>query len=283
MTWRRRAVQGALLLLSVFWVFVVPTANAQDVSVTATVVDVNPIPPPNPIVEFKGLASPTASITVKRNGLAAATATAATNGNFDMVMSDQPVGQQTFEINAIDVDGRNLTPMTFALNLTVGSTTIVLNIFLGPSIEVDKAAVKLGQFLTVSGSTVPSSTVSVLVNSVQAQEYSVLADISGRWSKLINSQEIGVGSHTARARAAITGTGVSEYSASVAFAVNPLEQCDGKKTADLNCDGRVNLTDFSILLFFWQQRNPANARADINGDTLVTITDFSIMLFQWTS
>lgn len=283
MTGRHRAVQCALLLVGFFWLFVVPPVGAQDVSVTATVVDESTTPPPNPIVEFKGLASPTATITFKRNTVTAATATTAANGDFDIVMSDQPVGQQTYEVSAADVDGRSLTPMTFALNLTAGSTTIVLNIFLGPSIAVDKDAVKLGQFLTVSGSTAPSSTVSVLVNSVQAQEYSVLADTSGRWSKLINSQEIGVGSHTARARAAITGTGVSEYSASVAFAVNPLEQCDGKKTADANCDGRVNLTDFSILLYFWQQRHPANSRVDINVDTLVTITDFSIMLFQWTS
>ena len=47
---------------------------------------------------------------------------------------------------------------------------------------------------------------------------------------------------------------------------------------DLNNDGFVNLTDFSILLFYW---NTSNANADINGDGIVNLTDFSIMLFHW--
>jgi hypothetical protein len=119
------------------------------------------------------------------------------------------------------------------------------------------------------------------VNSLHALSFTVNADAAGRWSKVINTQEVGVGTHTVKARAVSGGVSISEYSQTVSFAVNPLEQCDGKKTADLNCDSKVNLTDFSILLFFWQQRTPANARADINTDGQVTIVDFSIMLFQW--
>jgi hypothetical protein len=58
---------------------------------------------------------------------------------------------------------------------------------------------------------------------------------------------------------------------------------DVGRMADVNCDGRVNLTDFSILLFFWQQRTPSNGRADMNNDGIVDVVDFSIMLFQWTA
>jgi hypothetical protein len=48
---------------------------------------------------------------------------------------------------------------------------------------------------------------------------------------------------------------------------------------DLNCDGFVNLVDFSILLFNW---NTASTVADINKDGTVSLPDFSIMLFYWT-
>jgi hypothetical protein len=48
---------------------------------------------------------------------------------------------------------------------------------------------------------------------------------------------------------------------------------------DLNCDGFVNLVDFSILLFNW---NTSNEIADINKDGVVSLPDFSIMLFYWT-
>jgi hypothetical protein len=52
-----------------------------------------------------------------------------------------------------------------------------------------------------------------------------------------------------------------------------------KSTGDLNCDGAVNLVDFSILLFNW---NSSAEVADINSDGTVSLPDFSIMLFYWT-
>ena len=48
---------------------------------------------------------------------------------------------------------------------------------------------------------------------------------------------------------------------------------------DLNKDDRVNLIDFSILLYWWGRENPS---ADFNQDGLVNLTDFSIMLYYWT-
>lgn len=51
--------------------------------------------------------------------------------------------------------------------------------------------------------------------------------------------------------------------------------------ADLNCDGRVNLVDLSILFYNWDI--PKNIRADLNNDKRVNIIDFSILLFYWTN
>jgi hypothetical protein len=50
-------------------------------------------------------------------------------------------------------------------------------------------------------------------------------------------------------------------------------------SADLNADGKLNLTDFSILLFHW---GTDHAIADLNSDGRVNLTDFSILLFNWT-
>jgi hypothetical protein len=59
----------------------------------------------------------------------------------------------------------------------------------------------------------------------------------------------------------------------------PVGDC---KRSDINCDGRINLTDFSILLYFWEATNPLNKAVDINNDQVVNLTDFSILLFDWT-
>ena len=57
-------------------------------------------------------------------------------------------------------------------------------------------------------------------------------------------------------------------------------------SADLNCDGSVNLTDAAILMSFWN-KDPSEATSckspDINQDGAVNLTDFGIMMSQWTA
>ena len=47
---------------------------------------------------------------------------------------------------------------------------------------------------------------------------------------------------------------------------------------DYNSDGWVDLTDFLIMLFYWNKNNAAH---DLSGDGKVNLTDFSILLFHW--
>lgn len=249
------------------------------VQIGATVVSTSG-PPANPTVQFKGRASPGSPVTLTRDGSPIASLTTDAAAKFDTTLPDQPVGQHTFEIAATDAAGLPHTPMTFALNLTAGSTTVISGIFFGPTIHVDKDRVKLGENITFSGTTAPESTITLTVQSVP-RTYVITVDPNGRWKQSVNTQDFGTGAHTASAMALAPDQTASDDSLPIGFFINPLAPCDGKPRSDLNCDGRVNLTDFSILLFFWLKRNPSNVRADINTDGQVTIVDFSIMLFQW--
>ena len=49
---------------------------------------------------------------------------------------------------------------------------------------------------------------------------------------------------------------------------------------DLNCDGKINLSDFSIFLYLMPQ--PESAPADFNEDKSVDIKDLSLLFFDWT-
>ena len=57
------------------------------------------------------------------------------------------------------------------------------------------------------------------------------------------------------------------------------------QTADLNCNGSVNLTDSAILMSFWG-KDPSGAVScqspDINQNGAVNLTDSAIMMSQWT-
>lgn len=57
---------------------------------------------------------------------------------------------------------------------------------------------------------------------------------------------------------------------------------NGISPADLNCDGRVNLIDFSILLYFLPRPIENSRPADINRDNTVNLADLSIMFSEWT-
>ena len=73
-------------------------------------------------------------------------------------------------------------------------------------------------------------------------------------------------------------TARSDISQSISFFVG--SGGTGKSyLADLNGDGKVNLADFSILLYYWGTSTPL---ADLNGDGKVDLQDLSILLYYWT-
>jgi hypothetical protein len=55
--------------------------------------------------------------------------------------------------------------------------------------------------------------------------------------------------------------------------------CSTYAPADLNSDGRVNTTDFSLLTGDW---NKINSPYDLNGDHIVNSLDYVIMVQGWT-
>lgn len=62
--------------------------------------------------------------------------------------------------------------------------------------------------------------------------------------------------------------------------IPPIGPCQPR--TDLNCDGRVNLVDFSIYLYLAPQAVQAAGLADFNEDRNVDIKDLSILLTDWT-
>ncbi len=62
--------------------------------------------------------------------------------------------------------------------------------------------------------------------------------------------------------------------------LEPQPESCRKVIADINCDGKVNLVDFSIM-YYWFEKTPVPPRVDLNRDGRVNIFDFSIMAYYW--
>jgi len=238
----------------------------------------------NGVLIVKGLAYPSSQVSLLKDGQLVATTTADPGAAFNIQLSSLAAGTYSFGVYSVDADGLKSPTFTFPETFTTGVTITVDNIFLGPSIGLSHSIIKKGDTITAFGYTVPSSEVNLYIHSTQEFIEKVSSAANGAWVKAFNTTPLDLGSHDSKSQANKNSL-LSAYSNTVGFAVadrsveTPVGEC---KRSDLNCDGRVNLTDFSILLYFWQQSNPSNARADINKSGTVDLTDFSILLYDWT-
>ncbi len=92
-----------------------------------------------------------------------------------------------------------------------------------------------------------------------------------------NSSSATNGNHTLTAQA----TDNANNTATSSPVVVTVTGGSNTKKGDLNGDGKVNITDLSILLTNWGKPNPTPAQGDLNGDGKINISDLSILLSNW--
>ena len=77
------------------------------------------------------------------------------------------------------------------------------------------------------------------------------------------------------------GSGGGGSAPSAPEQASPAERQSIVKAADFNGDGVVDMSDLSILLYYYGKTGSAAGRYDLNGDGVVDISDISIMLYYW--
>jgi hypothetical protein len=195
-------------------------------------------------------------------------------------------GSYTFGLYAEDSKSVRSAIFAFPISVTSGTIATVSGIFIAPTIAVDKDVVKRGDSVSIFGESAPDSEVTIQVNS-EPIFVKTDADDDGVYLYSFNTGLVETGGHTTKSKAAYNGT-VSGFSLAVAFEVNdtgegkPKPKC---KKADLNCDGKVNLVDFSIAAYWYKRTLSATFIPTeverLNGDGKVDLVDFSIMAYYW--
>ncbi len=235
-------------------------------------------------VIISGYAFPNSTITILVDGDIADTVRSSSNGSYEITLDAIARGVYTFGVYGTSPD--NVRSSTFSTSFTVtgARTSELTNINVMPSIKATPDPVEIGQTLTISGYAIPNSTVSIenaKKNSRIPATFTATADSSGRWSTTVNTGNFSRDTYQVRARSEASGGISTNFSQYTYYGVGGA--ADTPLNADLNVDGKVNLTDFSILLFWWNSNGgDSNPPADINRDGRVTLTDFSILLFNWT-
>jgi hypothetical protein len=237
-------------------------------------------------VNLTGYSSPSAFVTLVANGAVTSTAVTDGAGFFSFPISGLSPGNYDFRISATDTQNRPTAQSETQLFLLPSTLTTVNNIMLSPSIDISTTSIHSGDPITISGASRPASTVNVFVES-PLRNYAVTSAADGNWSYTIPGSETATyvpGQYRTYSNVQDSSGNQSIVSHTVNFTVDNPVSTDNPPPAcnishgDLNCDGKVNLTDFSILLSNWHTNHRV---ADINSNGSVDLVDFSIMMFYF--
>jgi cysteine-rich repeat protein len=232
-------------------------------------------------VSITGKAYPNSTVNILMDGDLVGTVRANGNADFSYATDAEP-GTISFGFWANDGGGTRSITLNTTFDVTQGAITNISGILLPPTIKVEPLTVDRGSPITFSGRTVPNA---VHIDGNQLVEETT-ANSSGQWTIPFDTGKVSQASHTARPRFEYTAGGKttdSNFGQTLTFFVGVAPTTGAISSSDLNSDGKVNLTDFSILIFWWGSNGGnSSPSADINGNSKVGLEDFSILLFNWT-
>ncbi|MDO8522780.1 MAG: hypothetical protein Q7S12_00630 [bacterium] len=230
-------------------------------------------------VVIQGKAYPTASIAVLKDGTVATIIQADSLANFKVELANITAGVWTFGLWAEDKAGRKSITFSFTVTVVKDMTTTIAGIFLPPTIELEKTNLAKGESLKILGQTAPQSELSIHIESAQEVVKTTKAGTDGNWNYLFNTNVLEEGAHTTRAKAEDPTGLLSSFSKTLSFYVGKYGTTEISAKADFNKDGKTNLIDFSMLLYWWEKYNPG---VDQNRDGKIDLKDFSILMYYWT-
>ena len=241
---------------------------------------------PTTRVIFNGRAYPNNTVTVLQDAQVVASTVAGPDSQFQVGLSGLSPGNYMFSLYAEDDQGRRSSLSTFPIGITQGALTNVSGIFIAPTLDADKTQVKQGDTLTLFGKTTQNATITIQVNSGQPDFFTTTADAGGAFLYKLDTSGLDMGQHSSKVKAASAGD-ISEYSQAISFLVgnkNVAKSVSDAKRFDFNGDGRVNLTDLSMELFWYKKPLTADAaqKFDFNHDGIVDLRDISILIYYWT-
>lgn len=238
-------------------------------------------------VTLSGWTVPGGAVTLFQDGVKAGSTQAAADGSFRYKIAN--IERGSYDFGALVVDSQGVSSSMYNASLFVGQGTQndITSIVIAPTLSLSDDSIQAGDPLVASGWTLPNAKVEVTLElqgkSVSGpQTYRATSTTNGSWSMPIDTKSYAKGIYAVESIVIRSNGSKSGLSKLVALGIgsnpNPSKGRCGVRS-DLNCDGKVNLVDFSILLTFW---DTDDENADINEDGKVGLSDFSIMLFNWT-
>lgn len=237
------------------------------------------------LITFSGFAYPFSHVYILKDGNLVNSTVADKDANFSVSISELNSDVYTFSIYSQDSRDRKSSFFSFPIYITKGITVNIDNIFLSPTIDVDKIEVKKGDNLVIFGQSLPQSEIIISVFSNQEYFYKTISNKIGAYLYNLDTSILDLGKYQTKSKTSLNDQ-ISLYATPVSFLVgnenkNQDDILCSVLRGDLNCDNHVNLIDFSIMAH-WYKKNRPPQKVDLNNDGVISLVDFSIMAFNWT-
>jgi hypothetical protein len=235
-------------------------------------------------VTIDGESFPSAKIVYLKDGKVVKEDTVDSTGHINQQFIGLERGTYTWGIYVIDPNGKNSGTVNSTIYLIGNSNNIIAPVYTSPTIS-GTSTVGLGENTFVEGYAVPKKVVQVITNkrgdvlNAKIITATTTTSASGKYRVEIPTETFSKGTYEIKAQTVIDNKNFTSFSPTIYLGVGESPKVDFTLRADLNKDKKVNIVDFSILLFNWKTSDPV---ADINQDGMVNLTDFSIMLANWT-
>lgn len=233
-------------------------------------------------VSIAGRAYPGRTVNVLLDSESVGNVQADGQGRFEFSTEAAP-GTATLGIWSTDSVGTRSITLNSTFDVTQGAVTNVNGLVLPPTLRVSNQNPNPGDVVTVSGQAIPNAVIELQVGR-NARSFTATSSSNGQWQLALNTSTLSSAEYVLKARS-ISGSAPLQTQSGWSSSVQLFLGVQGRATApsDLSRDGKVNLTDFSILIFWWgTNAGDSNPSADINANGKVGIEDFSILLFNWT-
>ncbi len=239
-------------------------------------------------VVMSGNTFPNAKLTLLKDGAIATTLFANIDGTFQITLNNLNFGNYQLSLFAEDSTGNTSSPHVLNVSAVTTQPYIYSGILLPPTLTISPNLIKANSDFIAKGYSAPNSTVSLIVPGGQTLG-SAVAGQNGYY-EITATANIPSGLYSLRAIASLNGIS-SMYSKPVQVLVYSGELPPGEipltppsqlaSCVDYNRDRRVNLVDFSILLFWFNKNEPPD-NIDCNNDNYIDLKDFSILMYFWT-
>lgn len=243
----------------------------------------------DPETTVSGYAYPGSEVAIMVDGVVVTTVIANEEAKFEVLLEGVDPGIHVVSFLSSDSLDVQSNADSVTIEFRSDTSLAVSQVFIPPSITLDKVAVATVDTLTVTGETVPFSLVRYEVHSEDILTGTTTAQADGYYSFTIPVTALAQGDHTVKVEAIIDGVLESGFSKAIRFAVGDqsVARADGCDImADLNADCGVDLVDFSILAYWWGRELSTDFAAleqdKLSGDGLVRLNDLSIMAYHWT-